>query len=268
VLLDVALTTVDVTPSQLLDAARAAEDAGFDGVWIYDHLSGTSFAGRSALDVWSALGALATATERVTLGPLVLNVAGRHPAHIAVGAATVSALCGGRFLLGLGAGAGPGDPFAAELAMLGLPLLGAAERRARVAEAVAYLRALWSGAERFAGEHFRFDAPTGVLAPAPAPPVVVGANGPRMAALAGAVADGVNLHDWEPTLPALIDTARREADRRGAPAFEVSVEASWPTAGSDGLVRLPALGVARAVLRWPPADGVDAIVAVGRRLRG
>ncbi len=255
-LVDVSLTTVGVTPHQLGDAARAAEAAGFDGVWVYDHLSGASFDAPGALDVWGAIAAVALGTERVTVGPLVLNAPVRHPAHVAVAVATAQAVSRGRLRLGLGAGAGTGDPYAAELTMLGLPVLSATERRGRVADMVRYLQALWSGAPSYAGTHHRFDDVRAVPAPAPVPPIVVGANGPRMAAIAGQVADGVNVHDWQPDLDDVIRVAREHA---GARPFEVSIESpfepAWLEPEGDVHDRLAALGVDRVIVRWTPDLG-------------
>ena len=269
---DVSLSTIDVTPSMLAAAALAAEESGFDGVWVYDHLSGATFAGSGALDVWSALAIVTGATRRIGVGPLVVNVPARHPAHVAVAAATAQATSGGRLRLGLGAGAGPGDRFAAELEMLGLPMLSAAERRARVADSVGYLRALWSGAPTYDGTHYRLDGARSVLVPTPVPPIVVGANGPKMAAIAGDVADGVNVHDWQDDLAGVVAIAKERAEARNADAFEASVECrfepEWWDRGSATQQRVAAAGVGRVVLRWSPAVGLGAFEAAARHLGG
>src|SRR5258708_2550236 len=94
-------------------AAIAAEEAGFDGLWTWDHLrdpDGES--GPGVPEAWTTLTALAEATRRIALGPLVLNVANRHPGLLANMAATLQAVSGGRLLLGLGAGGGPRAPYA------------------------------------------------------------------------------------------------------------------------------------------------------------
>lgn len=78
----------------------------FDAVWTYGHVSGVSANADWVLDPWVALTAIAGATERIHLGPLVLNATIRHPAHIAAAAATLQNASGGRVMLGMGAGTG------------------------------------------------------------------------------------------------------------------------------------------------------------------
>jgi alkanesulfonate monooxygenase SsuD/methylene tetrahydromethanopterin reductase-like flavin-dependent oxidoreductase (luciferase family) len=86
--------------------ARAAEEVGFDSIWLGDHLlyRDDGLPERGPWDAWTMLGGLATVTERVTLGPLVACVAFHPPPVLAKMAATVDELSGGRLVLGLGAG--------------------------------------------------------------------------------------------------------------------------------------------------------------------
>src|SRR5213595_1327188 len=130
--------------------ARAAEESGFDSIWLGDHLlyRDDGRPERGPWEVWTMLAALAAATERVTLGPLVACTAFHPPGLIAKMAATVDEVSGGRLVLGLGAGWNR-DEFGA----FGLPF----DRRvSRFAEAFAIIRGLLAS-ERvtLAGEHFR-----------------------------------------------------------------------------------------------------------------
>ena len=89
-----------------LDLARRVEDAGFDSLWVGDHLlydlpDGST---RGPYESWTTLAALATATSRVELGPLVASTSFHAPAMLAKQAATVDAISGGRLIVGLGAG--------------------------------------------------------------------------------------------------------------------------------------------------------------------
>lgn len=269
-LLDVALNTVDASARELAAAAATAEQAGFAGVWCYDHLSGAVLGGERCVEVWVALGAVAEATSAVTIGPLVLNAAVRHPAHIATATASLQELSGGRLQLGLGAGAGPESPYARELAMFGLPVLDAATRRARVRDVAEYLHALWGGAASYRGESYAFEDVEGLEAPRQPIPLLVAANGRRMAELAGEVGDGVNLHDWQPDLEVLVTAAGPTAARRGRDlvvTVEGPFEEDWLDRSSAVHERLLGLSVARVMLRWNGAVGMDRLRSAARYVR-
>ena len=82
----------------------AAEDRGFDSVWISDHLLPASGEDRDGLDAWLALAVAAASTRQVALGPLVTPITFRPPAILARMAANLDSLSRGRFVLGLGLG--------------------------------------------------------------------------------------------------------------------------------------------------------------------
>ena len=159
--------------------ARAAEEVGFDSIWVGDHLlyRGDGRPERGPWDAWTLLAGLACVTERVALGPLVACTAFRRPGLLARAAAAVDELSGGRLVLGLGAGWN--EP---EFRAFGIPF---GDRVARFAEALQIIRRLFDG-ERvtFAADHETVS--DAVLLPAPAhrPPFMVGATGPRMLAAA------------------------------------------------------------------------------------
>src|SRR2546427_5096823 len=119
-------------------AAVAAEESGFDGLWTWDHLRDPDAdSGPGVPEAWTVLTALAEVTRRVSLGPLVLNVANRHPGLLANMAATLQAVSGGRFLPGLGPGGKPPTPYAVEQAVLGQAVERDEARARRVVEAIA-----------------------------------------------------------------------------------------------------------------------------------
>ncbi len=156
--------------------ARAAEAAGFDSIWLGDHLLDRRDSDeRGPWEAWTMLGALAADTERVELGPLVACVAFHPPGLIAKMAATIAEISGGRFVLGLGAGWNE-----EEFRAFGLPF---DHRVARFEESFTIIRGLLDG-ERVTLEGRYLQADDAVLLPRPAhrPRLMVGSNGPRMLA--------------------------------------------------------------------------------------
>jgi probable F420-dependent oxidoreductase len=157
--------------------ARAAEDAGFDTLWLGDHLLYRYADGstRGPWEVWTMLSALAASTSRIRLGPLVAATAFHAPAMLAKLAATVDEVSGGRLILGLGAGWND-----TEFRAFGFPF---DHRISRFEEAFTIVRTLLQdGAIDFDGRFFQ--ARDAVLLPTPSraggPPLMVGSIGPRM----------------------------------------------------------------------------------------
>jgi alkanesulfonate monooxygenase SsuD/methylene tetrahydromethanopterin reductase-like flavin-dependent oxidoreductase (luciferase family) len=241
---DVLLVPFGASWAAIRDGARRAEDAGYDGVWLWDHLRGGNGAGPAPVpECWTALSALAALTSRVSLGPLVLNVANRHPGVLANMAATLQEVSGGRLVLGLGAGGSLATPYADEQVALGRPVGTDTERRREVERALAQIRGLWAG------------DPPGFLRPSPPPPLVVAGFGPKMAALAGRLGDGFNTAAGHPQLPELVAAAREAHAKSGrSTPFEISVFGGFP--GTEaGRKRLAGLAVERLiVLLQPPYD--------------
>jgi alkanesulfonate monooxygenase SsuD/methylene tetrahydromethanopterin reductase-like flavin-dependent oxidoreductase (luciferase family) len=171
------------------------EAAGYAGVWCWDHFTSRGRAPNRVLEGWTTLTAVAAATERIAVGTLVANVMNRHPAVLARMAATLQEVSGGRLTLGIGIGGHP-----AEHEAYGIPFPPVPERVSRLEEAVAVLRALWSG------EPVTRDSPyyplrdaIGLPRPEPAPRIIVGGQSPGGARLAASVGDG-----WT-TRPDLLD---------------------------------------------------------------
>jgi alkanesulfonate monooxygenase SsuD/methylene tetrahydromethanopterin reductase-like flavin-dependent oxidoreductase (luciferase family) len=159
--------------------ARAAEAVGFDSIWLGDHLlyRGDGRPERGPWEAWTLLSALAAATDRVRLGPLVACAGFHPPGLIAKMAATIDEVSGERFVLALGAGWNE-----AEFTAFGIPY----DRRvSRFEEAFAIVRGLLAG-ERVtvAGRYWQAD--DAVLLPAPSRrvPLMIGSNGPRVLGIA------------------------------------------------------------------------------------
>jgi F420-dependent oxidoreductase-like protein len=174
---------------ELLDRVRFAEDAGFTGVWVFDHFNPLyGDPNGPCLEGWSLLAALGAATERVRLGNLVTGITYRHPSVLAAQAVTVDHVTDGRLDLGLGA-AWHGR----EHRELGIDFPPTGERIDRLEEAIEVMRLLMTtdGAS-FEGRHYRLEGATYRPRPvqSPHPPLWIGASGPRrMLPLAARVAD-------------------------------------------------------------------------------
>jgi alkanesulfonate monooxygenase SsuD/methylene tetrahydromethanopterin reductase-like flavin-dependent oxidoreductase (luciferase family) len=228
--------------------ALAAEAAGFDGVWLYDHLAGSVHGARGVLECWTTLTAIAAVVPRIAIGPLVLNVANRDPGVLAVMASTLQQVGEGRLLLGLGAGGGMDTPYAAEQQALGRSVGADPARRGEVERAIAVLRATWSGEVAGVG---------GFLRPDPPPPIIIGAFGPKMAEIAGRLADGINLPAG-PGLSRLVESARDASARAGRSPDRFMVTASGQPTGREREA-LTEAGVDRMIvfIRPPYLDGVE-----------
>jgi alkanesulfonate monooxygenase SsuD/methylene tetrahydromethanopterin reductase-like flavin-dependent oxidoreductase (luciferase family) len=218
---DLLLETFGTTWREVREGAMAAERARFDGVWVNDHLAGSVQGAPHVLECWTVLSALAAEVPRIAVGPLVLNVANRDPGTLAVMAATLQHLSAGRLLLGVGAGARSGSPYAVEQQAFGRSVPGDAERRQRVEDTIAMLRRVWSGTVPPA---------TGFLRPEPIPWIVVAAQGPKMAALAGRVGDGicVPVGSTMTELIAVAQQARARSGRNDGRLVVTALLSSWP----------------------------------------
>lgn len=257
---DLLLVPMSARYRDMRAAAVAAEEAGFDGLWTWDHLRDPDEgAGPGVPEAWTVLTALAEATRRIMLGPLVLNVANRHAGVLANMAATFQAVSGGRLLLGIGAGGSQRTPYAAEQRAIGQSVERDEVRARKVVEAIEMIRRLWSG-------H------AGFLRPDPAPPIIVGGFGPRMAGIAGRYGDGFNTQAMHPRLADLARLARDEHSKsqRNATSFILTVFAGlderWLHRDSNARQALERSGVQRLILLLePPFDG-DEIRNAGRLL--
>ncbi len=168
-------------PAEVLAAARAADTAGWHGIWLADHYmrntGDTSLAPGDVYEVWGLLPALAAVTERVRIGTLVSPTSVHHPALLANRAATIDQLSGGRLVLGLGAGWQINEHHA-----YGIELEPPGKRVSRFEESIQIVRSLLSqDRTSFHGEYYNFtDAPCDPK-PVQSPlPLLVGTHSPRM----------------------------------------------------------------------------------------
>ncbi len=160
-------------PRTLVELAREAEDAGWDGFFLWDHIQLGSI--EPTLDPWVALGAMAQATERIRLGTLITPLPRRRIAKLAREAVTLDHLSNGRAILGIGAGAPPLPEYTA-FGDEGDPKV----RGAMLDEGIDLLAALWSGKPiQHQGTFYRAET-SGFQPPVQTPriPIWVAATGP------------------------------------------------------------------------------------------
>ncbi|NED99255.1 LLM class flavin-dependent oxidoreductase [Phytoactinopolyspora halotolerans] len=160
-------------PRVVARLAAEAEEAGWDGLFVWDHLLWREPV-REVADPWITLAAIATATERLRLGPMVSPLTRRRPTKVARETATMDLLSGGRLILGVGIG---GDRFGGELSKTG-EQLDDRQRGRMLDEALEILAAAWSGDPvRHRGEHYIVDDIAFLPRPVQRPGVPVWAAG-------------------------------------------------------------------------------------------
>lgn len=209
-----------LAPAAWVEHGKRLEALGYDSFLMRDHVVPDYFGDQYAPLV--ALAALATATSRIALGTMVLANDFRHPAHLAKEAATLQALSGGRFELGIGAGW-----LRSEYEALGLTLDPAGVRIARLEEALRVLTGLWRGDEvDLVGRHYRLAGLR--LAPVPErrPRLFLGGGHERMLTLAGQHGDSVGL------LSSSVASGRLVSDPAECTPAAVERKLGWVRAGA------------------------------------
>jgi len=249
---------------EYLDLARCAEDSGFDGIWVGEHLL-YRWPGRPARgpwEAWTMMAALAAATSRVTVGPLVAATSFHNPALLAKQAATIDEIAGGRFVLGLGAGWNE-----TEFRAFGFTY---DHRIDRFEEAFTIIRTLLGeGAIDFDGRFYQ--ARDCELLPRPrpgGPPLLIGSNGPRMLRITAPhvnawnswYADTDNRPEGVGRLREIVDAACRDVGRDPA-AIARTVAVHVRMAGGAGRT----MGDTTTTDRIVPLEGSAETIAAGLR---
>jgi alkanesulfonate monooxygenase SsuD/methylene tetrahydromethanopterin reductase-like flavin-dependent oxidoreductase (luciferase family) len=218
---------------------------------------------------WTILAMAAGATDRVTLGPFVLNVMNRHPAVVARMASTLQIASRGRLVLGIGIGGAPKEHEA-----YGIDFPPAPERVARLEEAVAVIRALWTGGPVTRESPFYplRDAYAHPV-PQPPPPILIGGETANGARLAGRIGDGWTAFDsnFEENLPLYLESleasGRRREDQRVIVGFqgdwlsdETIVDGPWVCEPRETWARWQQAGADGAIVLARTSADVDALV--------
>lgn len=230
--------------ADVLAQAQMAERAGFAVCAVDDAIVDAGMGTHGYWESFAVAGALAASTEQIAIAHSVVNPHLRAPAVVANGALTLQEICGGRYVLGVGAGNTPGD-----YTSFGIE---AEPRFSRAAEAIRSIAGLVAGEHVQAdGRFLRVDGRLAVPSGSP-PPLVVAGRGPKMVQLAVDVADGWN--GWSPE-PQTFETFA---------ALTRRVDEACERAGRDPATLPRSLDVAvdaRELVGEPPSDLAPYVVA-------
>ena len=253
----VCLRSIRAEPGWWLESAVRLETAGYSGLWSWDHFMGRGESTVPVVECWTILAMTAGRTERVTVGPFVMNVMNRHPALVARMASTLQVASAGRLVLGIGIGGAPREHEA-----YGIDFPPAPERVARLEEAVAVIRALWTG-----GPVTR-DSPFYPLrnasarpVPVPPPPIIIGGETPAGARLAGRIGDGWSTFDdnFEANLPLYLESLEAAGRNRADQTVIVGFQGEWLS--DESIATSPWVQAPRETWdRWHAAGADGAIV--------
>ena len=238
-------------PHVMVELAVAAEEAGWDGIFLWDHMWRPTSDALDVADTWIMLAAIAAATERLRLGPTVTPLSRRRPQKVAREAVTLDQLSDGRLTLGVGLGVDSGG----ELQRFG-ECADEAVQAERLDEALEVIFGLWSGEEiDHHGPHFTADHVRFLPGPVQRPriPVWGATRGPgrskplrRAARLDGLFPVNTTSDQLEKMLEVVVD------ERGSLAGFDVAMLAYPDT-------DLPALeGAGTTWAMWPPYEGESA----------
>src|SRR6266508_1299583 len=205
--------------STLAEVVETAEAAGFDAITVVDHVWQHPIVGgleASQIEAYTSLGFIAARTRRVRLLALATAVSYRHAGLLAKTVTTLDVLCGGRALLGIGAGDYP-----EEAVGLGLPYPSTAERYELLEETVQACLRMWEGDKGdqrpFHGKHVHVERALNVpqSLSRPHPPILIAGGGERKTLpLVARYADACNVPPG-PELPRKLELLKRLCDEAG-----------------------------------------------------
>ncbi|WP_166389707.1 TIGR03557 family F420-dependent LLM class oxidoreductase [Nocardioides ochotonae] len=179
------LSTEEYTPAELVAQARAAEQAGFEALWISDHFHPWNNEQGNSPHVWSVIGAVSQVCDLHVTTAVTCPTVRLHPAIVAQAAGTCAELLKGRFTLGVGTGEALNEN------ILGGAWPSADVRLEMLEEAVEVIRRLWTGeVVSHRGRHYTVEHARIYNVPATPPEIFVSAFGPKAVEVAARIGDG------------------------------------------------------------------------------
>lgn len=179
------LSCEEYTPRELIEQARLAEEAGFEGLWISDHFHPWNDEQGQSPFVWSVIGAISAVCDLPVTTAVTCPTTRIHPVIIAQAAATAAVMTGGRFTLGIGTGENLNEH------VLGDRWPHATLRLEMLEESVDIIRRLWSGeVVSHEGPHYDVDTARIYTLPEQPPAIYMSAFGPKALEVAARIGDG------------------------------------------------------------------------------
>jgi G6PDH family F420-dependent oxidoreductase len=232
------LSTEEYGPADLVEQARAAQDAGFEALWISDHFHPWNNEQGNSPFVWSVIGAISQVCDLPVSTAVTCPMVRTHPAIVAQAAATSAEMLGGRFILGVGTGEALNEH------ILGDVWPSVDVRLEMLEEAVALIRELWTGeVVTTAGKHYQVDHARIYNVPDTPPEIYVSGFGAKATDLAIRIGDGfINMDTDGELLGKFKDATGGKPAQAGAKvAFAPTQEEGWghahrlwPNAGLPG----------------------------------
>ena len=270
----VTIRSIRAEPGWWLESARRLDEAGYSGLWSWDHFMGKGDTTVPVVEGWTILAMAAAITNQVTVGTFVANVMNRHPAVLARMASTLQIASGGRLILGMGIGGAP-----REHAAYGIEFPEPKERVARLEEAITVIRALWTGGPVTRESPFYpLQDATAYPVPMPAPRIVIGGETRAGARLAGRIGDGWTAFDdnFEQNLPLYLEALEGSGKKREDQLVLVGFQGDWlgdAAIADTGWVQAPGetwqrwkeAGADGAILLARTTEDVDALVEAAHR---
>jgi G6PDH family F420-dependent oxidoreductase len=218
------LSCEEYSPSQLVEQAVAAEDAGFEALWVSDHYHPWNGEQGQSPFVWGVIGALSQACRLPVTTAVTCPTTRIHPAVVAQAAATAAVQLEGRFTLGVGTGEALNEH------VLGDAWPSVNVRLAMLEEAVELIRELWKGEPvTWQGEHYRTDTARIYTRPDTPPPVYMSAFGPKALEVAARIADG--FMNTAPDADAVSDFK----EKSGGKPTQGGVKVAWADTEEEGV---------------------------------
>jgi alkanesulfonate monooxygenase SsuD/methylene tetrahydromethanopterin reductase-like flavin-dependent oxidoreductase (luciferase family) len=265
----VSIGSIGATPQWWLESAIRLEAAGYRAVWSWDHVVGKGDKRVPVVEQWTMLSVAAGATRTIGLGTFVTNVMNRHPQMLARMASTLQLASGGRLTVGIGIGGG-----APEHRAYGIDFPEPAERAARLEEAVAVIRALWTGGPVTRPSRFYpLEEAHAFPVPDPPPRLLIGAGSPAGIRLAARIGDGwaAEIDEFERLLPRYRDALAADGKTideawialgfgGGKSGEDALRDSPWVEAPREEWARWAAEGVDEAIVTARTANDIDALV--------